>query len=75
MGKPSVKACTAIVTNDPFSIRVARVGKGPLVAVWVHEDGNGGRGVVLDFDQTETLIEGLNLVLDEIDNDSEQEVE
>lgn len=75
MGKPSVKACTAIITNDPFSIRVARVGKGPLVAVWVHEDGNGGRGVVLDYAQSETLIEGLNLVLDEIDSETQRGVE
>lgn len=69
MGRPSTSKCAVVIENDEFSIRAARVGKSPLVTVWVHEVGNGGRGMILDFAQTEELIEGLNLLLDEIEGE------
>jgi len=66
--KRAAKDCVVVIENDPYSIRASRVGVGPLVNIWVHEDGNGGRGMILDFEQTEELIEGLNVLLDEIDD-------
>lgn len=72
MGRPSTNKCSVVIENDGFSIRAARVGKGPLVSVWIHETGNGGRGMILDFADTEELIEGLNLLLDEIESEESQ---
>lgn len=70
MGRPSTGRCSVVIENGRFSIRAARVGSGPLVEVWVHEKNNGGRGMILDFDQAVEFIEGLNLLLDEIESDS-----
>ena len=67
MSKPSAKKCAVLIQHNEYNIRVARVGVGPLVEVWVHEDGNGGRGIILSVEQTEVLIEGLNDLLDEIE--------
>ena len=58
-----------VIEHNEFSIRASRVGKGPLVTVWVHETGNGGRGIILDFDQAVEFIEGLNVLLDEIEKE------
>lgn len=67
MGKPSTNKCSVILEHNGHSIRASRVGTSPLIQLWTHESGNGGRGMILDFDQTVELIEGLNLLLDEIE--------
>ena len=67
MGKPTAKSCAVNIEHKGFSLRAARVGRGPLVQLWVHEDGNGGRGIILDVTQATDLIEGLNDLLDEIE--------
>jgi hypothetical protein len=69
VGKPSTNNCAVLIEHNGFSIRAARVGKGPLVTVWVQENGNGGRGMILDFDQTVEFIDALNDLLDEIENE------
>lgn len=69
MSKPATKNCAAIIEYNGRSVRIERVGKGPLVNLWVQEIGNGGRGIFLDVEQTEDLIEGLNDLLDEIEAD------
>lgn len=62
MGKPSIGRCAVLLYSGENNIRVARVGGGPLVTVWVN-----GRGIILDVDQTEELIDGLDELLDEIE--------
>lgn len=68
MSKPSTRSCSVIIEHDEYSVRACRVGSGPLINLWIHESGNGGRGMILDFEQTVELIEGLNLLLDEIES-------
>lgn len=72
MGKPSEKNCVCIITSpdEKFSIRLARVGKGPLVEIWVHEDGHGGRGMILDVEDSDIFIEEWQDLLDEIEENS-----
>lgn len=67
MGKPQASACTAIVRHKAHTVRVARFGRAPLLHLWVHKDGEGGTGIVLDFAEAEELIEGMNVLLDEIE--------
>lgn len=67
MGRPSASSCAVIIEHNEFSVRASRVGGGPLVSLWVHETGNGGRGIILDVPQAEELIEGLADLLDEIE--------
>lgn len=68
MGKPSPDKCAVLVDNGRgFAIRAARVGKGPLVQVWVHEYGNGGRGIILDVEQSDQVICAWQDLLDEIE--------
>lgn len=59
--------CAVVIEHDEFSVRAYRVGIGPLIMLWVHEDGKGGRGIILDVEQSTELIEGLNDLLDEIE--------
>lgn len=75
MGKPSAGQCPVIIRSGDYSIRAARVGKSPLVNIWVHEDGNGGRGILVRFDEAVEFIEGLNVILDEIEVDTESSIE
>lgn len=67
MGKPSLANCALVLERGDFSLRVSRVGAGPLVSLWVHEHGNGGRGIILDVAEASELIECLNDLLDEIE--------
>ena len=67
MGKPTAPQSVVLVEHDEFSVRLARVGKGPLVPVWVHEDGNGGRGIILDVEQSDEVISAWQDLLDEIE--------
>lgn len=69
MGKPTAANCVVIVENGEFSIRLSRVGKGPLVQVWVHEDGNGGRGIILDIENSDAVISAWQDLLDEIEEE------
>lgn len=69
MSKPTDNNCVVIVENGEFSIRLARVGKGPLVLVWVHEHGNGGRGIILDIDNSDVVISAWQDLLDEIEEE------
>jgi hypothetical protein len=70
MGKPSRASSAVLIEHDECSIRVSRVGRGPLVSVWVHENGNGGRGMILDVAGVEELMDGLDDLLDEIENEA-----
>lgn len=74
MTRPSPKKCHAYVENHTgaFNIRAARVGKAPLVQVWVHEVGAGGRGIIMDYDEAVEFVEGLNDLLDEIEGESSE---
>lgn len=67
MSKPATKNCAIVIEHGDFSIRLARVGKGPLVEVWVHEDGNGGRGMILDVEQSDRYIDAWQDLLDDIE--------
>lgn len=70
MSKPSAKRCAVVIEHNEFSIRLSRVGNGPLVSVWVSEHSNGGRGIILDVAQSDEFIEGWQEVLDQIDNEA-----
>jgi len=70
VGKPSAANSRVLIEHEGYSIRLARVGRGPLVQIWVHEDGNGGRGMILDVAQSDILLDGYADLLDEIDNES-----
>jgi hypothetical protein len=69
MSRPSVKDCAAFVTNKDgrCNIRAARFGKAPLVHIWLHEVGAGGKSIILDAAQATELVEGLNDLLDQIE--------
>lgn len=67
--KPKADRCALVVEHEQYSVRLSRVGKGPLVLLWVHEDGNGGRGIILDVKQSDVVIEGWQDLLDEIEED------
>jgi hypothetical protein len=69
VSKPTAKNCAVLVRHERWSTRAARVGKAPLVHIWVQEDGNGGRGMYLDVEAATELIEGLNDLLDEIEGE------
>lgn len=74
MSKPTDKSCAIVIENASTarSIRLARVGKGPLVEVWVHEDWNGGRGIILDVEQSDKFIEAWQDLLDKIEAEREE---
>jgi hypothetical protein len=61
MSKPTGRNVRLIIEHDDFSVRLARV------QIWVHEHGNGGRGIILDLDQSVEFVEGYNDLLDEIE--------
>lgn len=67
MSKPSAKNSVIVIEDGDFSIRLSRVGKSPVVCVWVHEQGNGGRGMLLDVDQSDAMIEAWQDLLDDIE--------
>lgn len=71
LSRPAKHKCTAVVPNrdGSYDIRCSRVGKGPLIHVWVHQYGNGGRGIILGYEESLALIEGLNDIVDEIEDD------
>jgi len=69
MSRPSAKDSVALVPNRDgrYNIRVARFGKAPLLHIWVHENGKGGKGIVLNAAEATEFVEGLNDLLDEIE--------
>lgn len=67
VSKPSAGKCAALVSNGQRSARVAQYGSAPLLYLWVHEDGHGGHGIVLDVDQAIEIIDGLNDIIDDIE--------
>lgn len=70
MSRPSVaKAAFTIDSGRGFDVRGERVGKGPLVSLWVSEHGCRSCGIILNVAQAAELIEALNDLLDEIEVD------
>lgn len=69
MSRPQKSKCYVVVENQSGShdVRVARFGNAPLVHLWVHQPGAGGTGIVLDYDESVELVEGLNDLLDELE--------
>lgn len=67
MGKPTEAGSALVIRNGDFSLRLARVGQGPLIQFWVHQDGNGGRGMIVDVAEATEVVEVLNDLLDEIE--------
>lgn len=70
MSKPAPKNCAVLVQHQEYSVRAARCGLAPMVNLWVHEDGRGGKGMFLNVAQATELIEGLNDLLDEIEGET-----
>ena len=71
MGKPTATNARCVIRHEGFSLWLARVGKGPLCQLWIHEDGNGGRGMIVDVPQSDEFIGAWQDLLDEIDNESD----
>jgi hypothetical protein len=69
MSRPARKDCAAFVENKDgtSNIRVARFGRAPLVHVWVHKLGEGGKGIILNVEEATDLVDGLNDLLDDIE--------
>ena len=69
MTRPSKKDSVFLVENKDgrYNIRAARFGKAPLIHIWLHEVGAGGKGIILDAAEATEVVEGLNDLLDEIE--------
>lgn len=76
MNRPGRSKAAFLIENDHgFDIRGGRVGKGPLVELWLSQPGVKSIGAIWSMKRIADLIEELNDLMDEMEVDFPPEPE